>query len=398
MISKTARTPSTLRLAAVLAAPLLLIACSGSQPAGEDAIDSSLTHLTDPSVPKAKLSPNGAATDPSKIDIAAMTEQAALDIQEILNNPRGPGADIGMSALPADAKPPRREPIVSAEPYKPAADVAAANAEWTQLTQPKATPAPPPAPSTGDQLVDLGKRIAQILRHRNDPAAAALPDPLALAALESLQPGVLSQLDDPKSPFRVALGEDDARVLIDARDRVAANPASAATASELIAKSLSRFAPAGTLKIAHPTLCTRVMGFGRFEPFQSDTFLVGKPIRALVYCEIDGFGHRPVRDSDPGAEGQTNAVELSQTLTLYLLTSGPESLQAWHSPEKTVIETSRNVRKDFYLVQQIDLPAGLSMGRYNLKVIIKDKTSGAQSETMIPVNIVADPTLATAGT
>jgi hypothetical protein len=81
------------------------------------------------------------------------------------------------------------------------------------------------------------------------------------------------------------------------------------------------------------------------------------------------------------------SVDLSQSLSLYQDQGG---LLSWHRPARPVIETSRNKRRDFYIIQQIELPSGLSIGRYNLKVTIKDRTSGGEAETILPITIVAD--------
>jgi hypothetical protein len=41
----------------------------------------------------------------------------------------------------------------------------------------------------------------------------------------------------------------------------------------------------------------------------------------------------------------------------------------------------------------IELPATLSIGRYNLKVTVTDRTTGAQAERVLPIEVVADARL-----
>jgi hypothetical protein len=46
----------------------------------------------------------------------------------------------------------------------------------------------------------------------------------------------------------------------------------------------------------------------------------------------------------------------------------------------------------------IDLPASLSVGRYQLKVIVRDHADGSEDERVIPIEIVADPRLTSRAT
>ena len=44
-------------------------------------------------------------------------------------------------------------------------------------------------------------------------------------------------------------------------------------------------------------------------------------------------------------------------------------------------------------MQRIDLPANLSVGRYNLKVLVRDQRTGQEVERALPLEIVADAKL-----
>jgi len=147
------------------------------------------------------------------------------------------------------------------------------------------------------------------------------------------------------------------------------------------------------LRIPTAVLCTRVRGFGKYEPFSKTDFLAGRPIRALVYAEVEGFEHREMDASKFGdIEIEDRwSVELSEELKLYHVADGR---LAWRRPAEKVVETSRNRQRDFYLLADIELPRTLTVGSYQLKVIIKDDVSGAVAETIIPIGVVADPGLA----
>src|SRR5262245_38017580 len=169
-----------------------------------------------------------------------------------------------------------------------------------------------------------------------------------------MRPGVLADLESEGNALGPRLTREDRKALVDARERVLAQPGAA---QESLGKILARLAPATTLKIPRVALCTRVSGFGRFETFASDTFVAGRVLRAIVYSELDGFAYRPAREGDPAQAGVPAAeqvsVELSQSVSLY---HDPSGLLAWHRPAQRVVETTRNKRRDFYLIHQVALP------------------------------------------
>lgn len=147
------------------------------------------------------------------------------------------------------------------------------------------------------------------------------------------------------------------------------------------------------LTLPKAVLCTRVRGFGKYEPFTKTDFLAGRRIRALVYVEVEGFEHRPMDTSRLGGletEDQWS-VELSEELELRHEGDG---MLAWRRPAEKVVETSRNKQRDFYLLADIDLPTTLTVGAYQLKVIVRDEVSGSIAEKLIPIGVVADPNLA----
>lgn len=165
-----------------------------------------------------------------------------------------------------------------------------------------------------------------------------------------------------------------------------------ARAVQLVEGVLSALREAAAVRIARSALCTRVEGFGQYEPFTDYTFLAGRTTKMIVYTEIENFSHRAARSDDPGMDTMSGAdlvaVELSQELRLWHDADG--SMQ-WRKPEQPIIEVARNKRRDFFLVQQVELPPTLSVGKFNLKVTIRDRVSGGVDERSIPIKIVADP-------
>lgn len=145
-------------------------------------------------------------------------------------------------------------------------------------------------------------------------------------------------------------------------------------------------------------LASRVSGYGRYVPLPSRAghgtfvFQSARSNRAIVYIEIENFGYRAVKDSDPDKmPGDQWAVDLSTEMQLLDAYDGMLQVK---EPERSVIETGRNKRKDFYLVQEIELPPTLTIGSYNLKIVLRDKsgTEHVRTEAIIPIQIVADLT------
>lgn len=142
--------------------------------------------------------------------------------------------------------------------------------------------------------------------------------------------------------------------------------------------------------ISRSALCTRVSGFGQYEEFPSTTFLAGRRNDAVLYVEVDNFASEDAADQ-AGRVGRR--VALSQTVSLY---HDADDALAWRQPEQETVDISRNHRRDFFVVQRITLPETLTVGRYNLKVAMRDLATGQIAESIIPITIVADSRLVAA--
>ncbi|MBS0195908.1 MAG: hypothetical protein JSR77_04040 [Planctomycetes bacterium] len=286
------------------------------------------------------------------------------------------GLDLHLDSIPdlSDASKPLSPDQAKALAERDAIDIdAVMQRALAKNQQSPAVPPPEPSnavPNSGLAMVGSGSPSAEPTPA--PPPAAPLPDPLILAAKAQAEWSAFAAaapkpVDEPK-PAPVP-----AKPKVEAPAPPEAKPASSSN-----------------LRVARAVLCTKVMGFGKYNPYSSTTFSAGRAVPAIIYVEIENFASRPARDGDPtiadAALSELSSVELSQSLTLY---QDPSGLQAWHHPSQSVIETSRGQRRDFYLIQQVELPRTLSIGRYNLKVTVKDKTSGQESEAMIPVTIVA---------
>ncbi|MEX2671509.1 MAG: hypothetical protein WD294_05295 [Phycisphaeraceae bacterium] len=150
---------------------------------------------------------------------------------------------------------------------------------------------------------------------------------------------------------------------------------------ELAAEELlEQLQPERNLSIRKAELCTRVNGYGIYEPFQSTTFVAGQQRPAIVYVELDDF------QTERNGDGK-HVVQLRQEIVLYNASDG---LAVWRVDPTDIVDESRNRRRDFFLVQVVKLPASLNVGRYLLKVTITDEIGEAVDEATIPIEFVAD--------
>ena len=287
---------------------------------------------------------------------------------------------------------PAPQPTAAPTPAVSAAEAAAtAEAQWAKIvesTPSAASAAPQLAGRTPQQqAIELAPIIAGLLREPTTPDRTRLSDVAAIATIESLLPGSIASIEQPNSFLGSALSPLDRQTLIDSRERLSQQGAPAIAE---LSKQIRALAPGPTLKIARAALCTKVSGFGDYTPYATNVFRVGSAIRAVVYIEIEDFVTRPAREGDRVAKDvpveQQVSVDVSQSISLF---QDPSGMLAWHQPPKAMTDTNRSRRRDFYLIHRIDLPSTLSIGRYNLKVQVKDLGNEAQAEVVIPITVVA---------
>ncbi|GDX97951.1 hypothetical protein LBMAG48_03550 [Phycisphaerae bacterium] len=396
----------TVWLAGTLVASCNIAACGKRADTRPQPVDTGLASLLEgPGANKRGdiklIEPSASLSDEQK---AAWANQAALNLEAVMNAPserRGlvtavnevveaPVVQEPTTAL-TELTQPAGSPASNTSTETPATQIASTTTDapstglqaMVSADQSALTVATPTPPTPTDPLTDIATKMAALLRQTDAAGKPLIADLPAILPIESLKPGVLATLNDAANPLAM-LSTEDKQALIAARDRLLANPRGAT--NDLI-KSLR---PTSGFNILRTALCVRVEGFGRFEPYQTSTFVQGRTLRAIVYVELDGFSTRPARDSDPVlssvALSEQASVDLTQSLSLY---HDADDLLAWHRPARGVIETSRNKRHDFYLIQQVDLPPTLTVGRYNLKVTVTDRTTQAQAEAVLPIEIVA---------
>lgn len=137
------------------------------------------------------------------------------------------------------------------------------------------------------------------------------------------------------------------------------------------------------LHIRKVEIARSVSSYGVYEPMETHTFLAGRPQPMIVYVELEHY------KSLKGDNGKF-AVKLAQELVLY---NEADGLAVWREPRVQIADESLNRRRDFFVVQRIELPARLSVGKYLLKVTMSDLQGGSIDETSVPIQVVADVTM-----
>ena len=114
----------------------------------------------------------------------------------------------------------------------------------------------------------------------------------------------------------------------------------------------------------------------------SNEFVAGQAQEVIVYVEVDRFGHRALTGND----GQPRyEVEMSQRLELYHVA---DDLNTWNRAAEVDRSVSRNKVRDYYLINKITLPKNLGVGRYHLKVVMRDLVDEKIGEAIIPIRMV----------
>ncbi len=291
----------------------------------------------------------------------------------------------------------------TATPNQDAGSGAPATIHWldTRIVSPAApTPAPspavraaPPAPATQPAPAALSRdalvtELRRVLSSASDPpmqralaaAGLSLADPtrqLTAGDLAGLTPGQR----DAVLRYQQLI-QELGRQLVRSGAKI-----DAGTFDRLVARDDSAPAADKPLAIRTVQLCRRVRGFGVYDTFPSNTFLAGRDQRMIVYVEL---AHFTAVHNAPGAAPGTYQVKLRQQVTLYTAADGTE---VWRQTPVDIVDESRNRRHDFFVVQLIDLPARLGVGKYMLKVRVSDVHGGSVDEASVPLTLVADQAL-----
>jgi len=199
-----------------------------------------------------------------------------------------------------------------------------------------------------------------------DPSRAIDPD--ALPDLTERERQVFSTLQD----FFVSLGTslqgdvDAEEVVVDAVQQLR---------DDLIVEP--------QLSIRTIALCSRVMSFGDYDEITNRTFLASRNTRFGLYIEVENYHSELNRNNEW-------VTELSREIIIYTDRDGiPVAKEDW----SLAVDTAKHRRTDFFLAQLVELPPSLGVGKYHLKIRIRDEKTGSIAEDAIDFTLVADEKL-----
>ena len=277
-----------------------------------------------------------------------------------------------------NAKPDEKPQAVE---VKPGAEAAA----------PKTVPGPQlSAPAAGslaaDRLKSLMVDLSRELYASGSYSSTPLRELLMIAAMSMIDP---QRAIDPQSV--PDLTEKERELLAKLQEFFASlgrslenNSDTEAAIVEAVAKLREALVNQPALRLPAAVLCTRVGGFGDYTPFEKYVFLAQSQQKAILYLEIADF------ISELNGKGE-HVTQIAQQLTIY---SDSDGIPVWKEDWQTAVDVTKVKRQDFFTVQVITLPKALSVGKFHLKVRVRDEKSQAEAETSIPFEMVADPRMA----
>lgn len=167
--------------------------------------------------------------------------------------------------------------------------------------------------------------------------------------------------------------------LVEARSEVGRDPATWATRQlEAVEEMRGLLRAKADLRIPVISLCTRVEGFGVYEPIDPPEFPANTQNQAILYVEVDNF------QVDHTPRGQYRTLMAMRTTLI-----AQDGSEVWSSYDDNIEDLVRRPRKDFYLVKDLAIPPVLPAGSYTLKVEIEDKLAGKTNSGSVGVKLAA---------
>lgn len=385
---------SMLKYCTIFIVLALLIGCSGG---GAKTTESISVKPVEPVIEEE-------ATKPATLDLAAQAQQQVDQAEQFLasrkqgkaNPAHNPGEANGPPATPpikwnfnsSSQTAPQDQPVVEvkAEPTSGQGSIFSDAPPPIIVTDPPASEVDKTqAALTQDRLQQCLIEAAAEIRRTAADSDTPLPYLLSLAAMvmvdpdRTLEPEMLYDLSEEERAWFESFQQFF--------QEMGAGLKSQEEAEQIMLEAVTMLREKLTGSLAIPTaaLCYRVDGFGIYDPFPKSSFLADSEQQVIVYLEIDDF----TSELNPQGKWKT---ELSQLLTIY----SDDGLIVWGGRDwEMAVDVSQQKRTDFFTIQVVTFPDALGVGIYTLKIRIRDEHSGAEAETALPFELVADPALAT---
>jgi hypothetical protein len=153
---------------------------------------------------------------------------------------------------------------------------------------------------------------------------------------------------------------------------------SPARRTKVLTEMVERLRGQAELTIPTLALCSKVSGFGVYEPMTT-RFIAGTDHPVIVYCEVENFLSKL-------NERQMWETKLSLEVVIYTL----DGVAIWSDGKNPVPpDVSRNRRHDFFVIKHLTLPRTLALGRYVMKVSVVDENARRVAENNLEITLAA---------
>ncbi|MCA9085670.1 MAG: hypothetical protein KDA81_16530 [Planctomycetaceae bacterium] len=134
--------------------------------------------------------------------------------------------------------------------------------------------------------------------------------------------------------------------------------------------------PYCSLRLRRVDLCSRILSFGRIEPFPSNDFDPGQPV--LLYAEVDNFAseitpngnHRTSFDAQIQILHEDGPADVIETINL-----------------AEIDDEASSERLDYFLSFELTIPSHLGTGTYRIRLRVRDRISGRTTEEFVTFQV-----------
>ena len=139
--------------------------------------------------------------------------------------------------------------------------------------------------------------------------------------------------------------------------------------------AIHHLSPFTRLEVRRLEICSRIMSFGRVEPFPSNDFDAGTPI--LLYAELDNFGSELT---------PANTYRTSLDARLQIRRSGSsDPIETIDLPN--ISDEATSERRDYFQTFELNLPSHLATGRYEITLQLADRITGKKTQAAVDFQV-----------
>lgn len=149
--------------------------------------------------------------------------------------------------------------------------------------------------------------------------------------------------------------------------------------SEQLKAALQHLQAMAPLTIRKLTFASRIHGFGSLETFPSAEFNPGQPV--LIYAEVDHFR------SELSSTGAYRSEFMAVVEMLRIDPDDPTEHVVESIRVPSIVDETQSRRTDYFQSYELVIPSHLTSGRYQIRLRLRDQTSGQQAESTIEFTV-----------